>query len=113
VAVVPGDEEGQLVVESPPVEGNDDSAGAFVFERPDESFDDRQATVLADGPESLPDAFRRHQRRNPLAVNCLPWSVIRYFGPARARRITRSRNDRRALEEGGVSKTANPMTRRE
>jgi hypothetical protein len=57
VAVEPGEEERQFLPESRETERDKDQPpGALDLDGADASFDHRQATVLADGPESMPDA---------------------------------------------------------
>ena len=56
VAIVPGDVEHQLQPESGETERDkDQSPGALGLDGADASFDHREASVLADGPESVPD----------------------------------------------------------
>lgn len=54
--VVPAKERVEFTPQVLPAQGDCDAAEAFVFERSDESLDDGDAAVLADGAEARPDA---------------------------------------------------------
>jgi hypothetical protein len=56
VSVVPLDEQADLAAEGYSIQRHENSTQRLALHGPHEPLDDRDAAVLLDGPESLPDA---------------------------------------------------------
>ena len=57
ISVEPSDKQRELPPKAVATVGDQEAPSALVFDRPDESFDDRETTVLSYGSETLADTF--------------------------------------------------------
>ena len=113
MTVVPRQEQKKLAPKRIATVRDDQPSRALVFDRRMSRSITARLPYLPTAPKRWRMLLRRHHRLKESEANCFPWSVIKYFGAARAFRITRPRNMAIAFEVGGCSKTANPITRRE
>jgi hypothetical protein len=114
MVIVPGTIERQLLLHSGQAVWDDvQAARTLVLERPDAALDHREAAVLADGAEALPDATTPAPTSECPGDERRPWSVTRPRGWSPLIWMSRFRKPRMAMAVGWRRKIAKPMTRRE
>ena len=113
VRVVPVDVQRQLPLKSSGTVGDQESSCALVLQGADHSLDDRDTAVLANGPESLPDAPSLAPASESPVSKLLTLVGDQVTGSRTRLLNDSSRNCLTATDVGCCSKTAKPITRRE